>query len=29
MNGAEVVGWALFGGLVAELLSVFELRHKG
>lgn len=28
MNGAEVVGWALFGGLVAELLSVFELRHK-
>ncbi len=28
MNGAEVVGWALFGGLVAELLGVFELRHK-
>lgn len=28
MSAAEVVAWALFGGLVAEFLGVFELRHK-
>jgi len=28
MIAAEVVAWALFVGLVAELLSIFELRHK-
>jgi hypothetical protein len=24
----EAVGWALFGGLMAEFVGIFELRHK-
>jgi hypothetical protein len=31
MSGSEMIetiGWALFGGLVAEFIGIFELRHK-
>lgn len=24
----EAVGWALFGGLMAEFVGIFELRHR-
>ncbi len=28
MSGVETIGWALFGGFVAEFIGLFELRHK-